>query len=186
MRVPERGQPGDVLVVHGLAAAAQVLDDGVEVARVPQHDGVEDQAERGELVLSEMILKALGGLRSALALTHCDWQESWSVPAPGVSSRWLSGIRAGSPGVGPEVGHAEVDGGVLGGQLPHGGELLPGCGDAGLDRGHLAEPALLLSLAETVEEVGVDLLQARQLGSGREIGCRSNVRAWRGSWIKAS
>ena len=50
MRVPERGQPGDDLVVHGLAVAAQVLDDGVEVAGVPPHDGVEDQAERGELV----------------------------------------------------------------------------------------------------------------------------------------
>jgi hypothetical protein len=48
--MPERGQPGDVLVVHGLTAAAQVLDDGVEVAGVPQHDRVEDQAQGGELV----------------------------------------------------------------------------------------------------------------------------------------
>src|SRR5438034_6510490 len=30
-----------------------------------QHGGVEHQAEHAELVLSEMILKALGGLRSA-------------------------------------------------------------------------------------------------------------------------
>ena len=30
VRVPERGQPGDSLVAHGLAAAAQALDDGVE------------------------------------------------------------------------------------------------------------------------------------------------------------
>jgi hypothetical protein len=29
--VPERGQPGGSLVAHGLAAAAQALDDGVEV-----------------------------------------------------------------------------------------------------------------------------------------------------------
>jgi hypothetical protein len=31
VRAPERGQPGDSLVAHGLAAAAQALDDGVEV-----------------------------------------------------------------------------------------------------------------------------------------------------------
>src|SRR6266851_6965509 len=82
-----------------------------------------------------------------------------------------SAFRAGSPGVGPEVGHAEVDGGVLGGQLSHGGELLPGCGEAGLDRGHFAEPALLLGLAETVEEVDVDLLQSGHLGGvGPKLG----------------
>jgi hypothetical protein len=79
----------------------------------------------------------------------------------------LSAVWAGSSGGGPEVRHAEMDGGVLGGQLPHCGELLPGCGEAGLDRGHLAEPALLLGFAETLEEVGVDLLQARQLGRVR-------------------
>jgi hypothetical protein len=50
--VPERGQPGDSLVAHGLAAAAQALHDGVEVTGIPQHDGVEDQAEGGELILA--------------------------------------------------------------------------------------------------------------------------------------
>jgi hypothetical protein len=50
VRMPERGQPGDFLVVHGLAAAAQVLDDGVEVTGNPQHDRVEDQAEGDKLV----------------------------------------------------------------------------------------------------------------------------------------
>ena len=45
MRVSERGQPGDILVVDGLASTAQVLDDGVEVAGVPEHDCVEDQAQ---------------------------------------------------------------------------------------------------------------------------------------------
>jgi hypothetical protein len=49
VRVPERGQPGDSLVGHGLAAAAQALDDGVEVTGIRQHDGVADQAEGGEL-----------------------------------------------------------------------------------------------------------------------------------------
>jgi hypothetical protein len=50
VRAPERGQPGGSLVAHGLAAAAQALDDGVEVTGIPQHDGVEDQAEGGDLV----------------------------------------------------------------------------------------------------------------------------------------
>jgi hypothetical protein len=50
VRAPERGQPGGSLVAHGLAAAAQALDDGVEVTGIPQHDGVEDQAEGGELI----------------------------------------------------------------------------------------------------------------------------------------
>src|SRR5258705_7827993 len=50
VRVTERGEPGDVLVAHLLPALAQVLDDGVEVAGVPEHDGVEDESEGGELV----------------------------------------------------------------------------------------------------------------------------------------
>ena len=50
MRAPERGQPGDSLLAHGLAADAQALHDGVEVTGIPQHDGVEDQAEGGELI----------------------------------------------------------------------------------------------------------------------------------------
>ena len=76
MRVPERGQPGDVLVVHGLAAAAQVLDDGVEVARVPQHDGVEDQAERGELVFLAFAV----GLPDLAAVALADLINNPRVP----------------------------------------------------------------------------------------------------------
>jgi hypothetical protein len=47
---------------------------------------------------------------------------------------------------------------------PHRDELLFGSGDGGLDRGDLAEPALLLGLLESVGEVDVDLFQSRQLG----------------------
>jgi hypothetical protein len=48
--VPERGQPGDVGLADRVAALAQRGDGGVEVAGVPQHDGVQDQAEGAELV----------------------------------------------------------------------------------------------------------------------------------------
>src|ERR1035441_1537897 len=68
VRVPERGQPGDSLVAHGLAAAAQALDDGVEVTGIPQHDGVEDQAEGGEL----MFLAFAVGLPDLAAVAVAD------------------------------------------------------------------------------------------------------------------
>lgn len=42
----------------------------------------------------------------------------------------------------------------------HGLEFLAGGGEGGFDRGDLSEPALFSSLLETVEEIGVDLLQA--------------------------
>ena len=41
--------------------------------------------------------------------------------------------------------------------------LCCGC-QGGLDRGDLAEPAVLLGLVEPVEEVGVDPFQSRHLG----------------------
>jgi hypothetical protein len=53
---------------------------------------------------------------------------------------------------------------VLGCRRSHGDELLLGGGQGGLDRGDLAEPALLLGLIKAVGEVGVDLLQSRYLG----------------------
>jgi len=52
--VLERGEPGDVLVLDAVALGAQLRDGGVEVAGVPQDDGIEDQTEGGELVLSEL------------------------------------------------------------------------------------------------------------------------------------
>ncbi|MFD7612379.1 hypothetical protein [Streptomyces sp. NPDC059828] len=56
-----------------------------------------------------------------------------------------------------------MDGGVLGSEVAHGGEFLLGGGEAGLDRGDLAEPALFLGLLEPVEQVRVDLLLAGSL-----------------------
>ncbi|WP_406447150.1 hypothetical protein OG782_00265 [Streptomyces sp. NBC_00876] len=47
--------------------------------------------------------------------------------------------------------------------VAHGGELLLGGGEAGLDRGDLAEPALFLGLLEAVDQVRADLLQAGPL-----------------------
>jgi len=48
--VSERGQPGDVLVLDRIAAVAELGDGGVQVAGVPQGDGVDDDAQRAELV----------------------------------------------------------------------------------------------------------------------------------------
>ncbi|MFE9141916.1 hypothetical protein ACWCO0_25630 [Streptomyces tubercidicus] len=44
------------------------------------------------------------------------------------------------------------------GKVTHHGELLLSGGEAGLNRGDLAEPALFLGLLEPVEQVRVDLL----------------------------
>jgi hypothetical protein len=56
-----------------------------------------------------------------------------------------------------DVGHAEVDGGAVDGEFVHGCQLLCGGGQGGLDRGDLAEPALVSGFLEPVAEVGVDL-----------------------------
>lgn len=50
----ERGEPGDVLLAGLVALGAELGDGGVDVLRRPEHDGVEDQSERAELVLSEL------------------------------------------------------------------------------------------------------------------------------------
>ena len=50
MGVGERGQPGGVLVACLLSLTAELGDGGVGVAGVPQHYGVEYQAEGAELV----------------------------------------------------------------------------------------------------------------------------------------
>ena len=49
--VGERGEPGRVGAVN-IAGGAQLAERGVGVAGVPQHDRVEDQAERAELANS--------------------------------------------------------------------------------------------------------------------------------------
>ncbi|MEA2232349.1 MAG: hypothetical protein QOD83_2165 [Solirubrobacteraceae bacterium] len=46
----ERGEAGEVLVVDLAAAAAEVVDGVVHVLGVPEHEDVEREAERGELV----------------------------------------------------------------------------------------------------------------------------------------
>jgi hypothetical protein len=53
---------------------------------------------------------------------------------------------------------------VLGCRRSHGTELLLGGGPCGLDRGDLAEPALLLGLLKPIDEVGMDTFQSRYLG----------------------
>lgn len=53
MPVLERREAGDVLVLDVVALGAELCDGSVPVAGVPQGDGVEDEAEGGELVLSE-------------------------------------------------------------------------------------------------------------------------------------
>lgn len=56
-----------------------------------------------------------------------------------------------------------MDGGVPGREVAHGGEHLLGGGEAGLDRGDLAEPSLFFGLLEPVEQVRVDLFQSGHL-----------------------
>ncbi|GGQ67049.1 hypothetical protein ACIRPJ_21605 [Streptomyces asoensis] len=69
--------------------------------------------------------------------------------------RLSAAVRAAgeSAAAGAEPGPAEVDCGVPGCEVAHGGELLLGGGEAGLDRGDLAEPALFAQL-----EVGQEVL----------------------------
>jgi hypothetical protein len=69
---------------------------------------------------------------------------------------------AGAPSRVADFGDAEVNSCAAGGA--HGFELLFGGGHGGLDRGDLTHPAVLLGLPESVGEVGVDLLQSRELG----------------------
>lgn len=79
--------------------------------------------------------------------------------------------------------HAKVGDGVLSGEFAHRGELLRGGGNAGLDRGDVTQPALLLRLVESVDEVGVDLLQSwllswvnpKQRASDTRISCAQGV-----------
>lgn len=57
MPVLERGEAGDVLVLDVVALGAELGDGGIQVAGVPQDDGVEDQAERGELILLALAVR---------------------------------------------------------------------------------------------------------------------------------
>lgn len=66
--MPERGKAGDVLVADVVALGAELGDGGVDVLRGPEHDGVEDQAERAELVLHAVAVRLVDG--AALAVAH--------------------------------------------------------------------------------------------------------------------
>lgn len=66
--VLERGEPGDVLVPDLVALDFQLGDGGVDVAGCPERDGVEDQAERAELVLRAVAVRLVDG--AALAVAH--------------------------------------------------------------------------------------------------------------------
>ncbi len=66
--VLERGEPGDVLVPDLVALGLELGDGGVDVLRRPEHDGVEDQAERAELVLHAVAVRLVDG--AALAVAH--------------------------------------------------------------------------------------------------------------------
>lgn len=52
----ERGEAGDILVADVKAVGAQAIEGGVHVAGVEQHQGVEDQAERADLVLHALLV----------------------------------------------------------------------------------------------------------------------------------
>ncbi|OIJ96350.1 hypothetical protein BIV23_32915 [Streptomyces monashensis] len=53
MPVLEWGEARGVLVLDVVALGTELGDGDIQVAGAPQDDGVEDQAEGGELVLSE-------------------------------------------------------------------------------------------------------------------------------------
>jgi hypothetical protein len=53
--VLERGQARDGLVPDFVPLGAQMRDGGVDVPGGSEHHGVQDQAERAELVLSELV-----------------------------------------------------------------------------------------------------------------------------------
>lgn len=51
MAASERWEPGDVFVLDGVPGCVELLDRGVHVDGVPEHDAVEREAEGAELVL---------------------------------------------------------------------------------------------------------------------------------------
>jgi len=51
VRVAERGQPAHVFLAYRVTPSAQLLDGGIQVPGVPQHDRVQNQAQGAELVL---------------------------------------------------------------------------------------------------------------------------------------
>ncbi len=65
--VLERREAGDVLVLDVVALGAELDDGSVQVAGVPQDDGVEDEAEGGELVLLALAVRLADLAAAAVA-----------------------------------------------------------------------------------------------------------------------
>src|SRR5579884_3308089 len=55
--VLERGEPGDVLVLDGVALGAEPGSSSVQVAGVPQHDGIENETRTGQLILLALAVR---------------------------------------------------------------------------------------------------------------------------------
>ena len=94
---------GDVFALDVVALGAELGDGGVEIAGVPQDDGVEDQAERGKLVLL------------ALAVCLAD------LPAPAVADRAgepVAGLLHGPTHIGSRPGRTGDRCRWRGGQCP--------------------------------------------------------------------
>ena len=81
-----------------------------------------------------------------------------------IGVRGVGQVGGGTCGRSPDLGHAKPDRDVAACLLAHGLQLLFGGGHGGLYRGDLAKPALLLGLLKSAGEVGLDVLQPRQLG----------------------
>ncbi len=52
----ERGEPRDILVPDFAAMGAELVKGGVHAARVPEHDAVQDKAERSEPVFHPLVV----------------------------------------------------------------------------------------------------------------------------------
>jgi hypothetical protein len=86
--VLEWREPGDVLVPQLVSLGAELGDGGVDVLRGPEHDGVEGQAERAELVLHAVAVRLVDG--AALAVAH-------------VAGQLVAGLLHGEPAVHPSA-----------------------------------------------------------------------------------
>jgi hypothetical protein len=52
----ERREPRDILISDVAAFGAELVQRGVHVAGVPEHDAVQDEAERAELVFHPLVV----------------------------------------------------------------------------------------------------------------------------------
>ncbi|OEJ21627.1 hypothetical protein AS594_39580 [Streptomyces agglomeratus] len=86
MPVLERGEAGDVLVLDVMALGAELGHGGVQVAGVPQHHRVENQAEGGELVLSELAQHDLEAAQSHFSSRKVAMEKLENWVSSGVSA----------------------------------------------------------------------------------------------------